>query len=111
MELIGDEFKNISNHLVTDFQNKKLGNLQELCSLVVDQMNRFYDLFYSFEKEKALVLSEKDIEIHFYLPRLYKKKPGKRSELSDEELEIFNHFRRIGKYINSVTELRIEMDF
>ncbi|MEK6855038.1 MAG: AbrB/MazE/SpoVT family DNA-binding domain-containing protein [Nanoarchaeota archaeon] len=111
LEMIGDEFKNVSFHLLEDMKGKKLNNLEELGTRVAEQLNKFYDLFYNYTKEKAIEMSKGDQEIYFYFPVIYKKKPGKGSELSDDELEIFNHFRRIARYINAVTELRTEMEF
>ncbi len=110
LELIGDEFKSIANHLITDMQEQKLTNIRPLAELLIEQLNKFIDLYYNFTKEKVVELSKRDIEIHFYLPQLYKKSKGKKSPLSDSELEVFNHFRRISKYLNAATELRIELE-
>ncbi len=110
LELIGDEFKNLSFHLTQDFAGKKLDNLKQLAEMILYQFNSYYDLFYKFRKEKIVEMSKRDMEIYFYLPKLYKKKPGKKSELTDDEREVFNHFRRIGKYINALLELRIEIE-
>ena len=111
LELIGDEFKNIARHLMEDMKGRKLNNLLQLGEMAVEQLNKYYDLFYNFTKEKTNAISKQDIEIYFYYPKLYKKKPNKKSDLSDEELEIFNHFRRITRHVNTLTELRIEMEF
>lgn len=110
LELIGDEFKSIANHLISDMREKKLDNIRPLAEQLLEQFNKFYDIYYNFSKEKVVELSKRDIEIHFYLPQLYKKSKGKESPLSDSELEVFNHFRRISKYINAATELRIELE-
>ncbi|MDO8459874.1 MAG: AbrB/MazE/SpoVT family DNA-binding domain-containing protein [Nanoarchaeota archaeon] len=110
-EMLADEYKNVAYHIMEDMKGKKLGNLLPLSEMVSEQINKFYTLFYNFDRTKLVELSNKDLEIHFYLPELYKKKPGKKSELNDDELEIFNHFRRISKYINALIELRIEMEF
>ena len=111
LEMIGDEFKNLALHIIKDMDGKRLDNLKQLGEMIAEQFNRFYELFYSFSKDKITEMSKRDMEIYFYLPKLYKKKPGKRSQLSDDELEIFNHFRRIGKYVNALVELRIEMEY
>ena len=109
LELIGDEFKNISHHLLRD-KNIQIRNLKELATLTVEHFNSFYDLFYKFSKEKTVEMSKRDMDIYTYLPRLYQKKPGKKSKLTDEELEVFNHFRRITGIINSLVELKIELE-
>jgi phosphate uptake regulator len=111
LEILGDEFKNIARHITEDMKGKKLTNLLPLAEVTLEQLNKIYDLYYNFTKNKVIEMSKRDMEIYFYLPKIYKKKPGKKSELSDDELEILNHFRRIGRYINSLTELRIEMEY
>jgi len=111
LELVGDELKNISLHLTDDMKDKKLDNLLQLGEMVLEHYNKFYELYYSFSTERAVDMSKRDMEIYFYLEKLYKKKPGKKSELSDEELEIFNHFRRITRLLNALVELRIEMQY
>src|SRR3989344_2364973 len=111
LEMLADEFKSIANHIVRDMNGKKLDNIVPMADLTFNHFRKYYELFYKFDKEKDVDISKRDFEIHTYLPTLYKKKPTKRSELTDDELEIFNHFRRIREYVNSLTELRIEMEF
>lgn len=111
LELIGDEFKSIANHLINDLKGKKWNNILPIAKLIQRQSNEFYKLYYEFSQDKVEEISKIDIETHFFLPKFYKKQNGKQSKLSDDELEIFNHFRRISKYINAATELRIEMEF
>ncbi len=110
LEMLGDEIKHIAHHLIKDMEGKKLDNLLELAERVLKQFNSYYDLYYNFDKKKLLNLSQTDMEIHSYLPRLYKKK-GKKSQLTDEELEIFYHMRIITKYLNALTELRVGMEY
>ena len=107
LELIGDELKSIANHLISDMKGMSFDNILPMAELIIQQMNEYYNLYYGFNQSKVQEISKIDIETHFYLPKLYKKQAGKRSPLIDAELEIFNHFRRISKYINAATELRI----
>jgi len=109
LELLADEFKHIAKHLINDMPNKKLGNLSGLAEKVIEMFKDFYDFYYRYDKEKLMNLSKKDREIHSYLPKVYKTKSGK-TQLTDSELEIFNHLRVITKYINSLSELRVEME-
>ena len=111
LELVGDEFKNIARHLLEDLNGKSLKNLLQLAELTQDHFNQFYNLFYQFDQNKALAMSKRDMDIYFYLPELHKKKSGKISGLSYEELEVYSHFRRISRYLNALVELRIEMEF
>ncbi|MFZ1971136.1 MAG: AbrB/MazE/SpoVT family DNA-binding domain-containing protein [Candidatus Nanoarchaeia archaeon] len=109
LELIGDEFKNISNHLIKDFQVKEFKNLKQLTKLVIEQLDRFYEFYSKFSREKLKELSESDTELYFFLPKLYKK--SSKTSLKSDELEIFHHLRKIVEYVNALTELRVEMEF
>ncbi len=104
LELIGDEFKNISTHLINDFPNMKMKHVQVLVESIKEQIDSFYDLFYKFDKEKIKKVSEIDSRTYMVFPEIYKKS-------SEEEKEIFHHLRMISRYINSLLELRIEMEF
>ncbi|HLC31780.1 MAG TPA: AbrB/MazE/SpoVT family DNA-binding domain-containing protein [Candidatus Nanoarchaeia archaeon] len=111
LELLGDEFKNVAYHIVGDLRDKSLKNILKLCEMNVNQFKHYYDLYYNFKKEKMREFSKQDWEIHLYLPKLYLKRPGKGTSLSDDELEVFHHFRMMSKYLNALIELRIQMEF
>jgi len=105
LELIGDEFKNISNHIVHDFPKTKLGAIKELAEAIKEQLDVYYDLFYKFDKSKINKMSEIDKKVYFkVLPDMYKK-------ANDKEREIYHHLRMMSKYINALLELRIEMEY
>jgi phosphate uptake regulator len=110
LELIGDEFKHTCYHILEDMKGKPLRNLLDLERMIAEQFDLFYDLFYAYSAKKVVALSEHDFRIHMYLPQLERKR-GRKVQLSTIELEIFNHFRRIGHYINELIELRVEMEF
>jgi phosphate uptake regulator len=104
LELLGDEFKNISHHLLQDFPKAKFKNVQELAEAVKDQLDAYHDLFYKFEKSKIKKVSQIDSKMYYKIPEVYKKS-------NEEEKEIYHHLRMIGRYINSLLELRIEMEY
>ncbi len=105
LEMIGDEFKNISNHIVRDFPKSKLSNIKELAKTIKEQMEVYCDLFYKFNKFKINKISDLDKQLSFkVLPIIYNKS-------TDKEKEIYHHLRIISKYINALLELRIEMEF
>ncbi|MBS3141353.1 phosphate uptake regulator PhoU [Candidatus Woesearchaeota archaeon] len=105
MELMGDEFKNISHHLIHDFKNAEFKNIQGIAESIKEQILDFYSLFYTFDKEKIRKISEIDQERYFNVIKVYKKTEKK------EEKEIFHHLRIIARYINALLELRIELEF
>lgn len=103
LELAGDEFKNISHHMTQDF---KKGDFREVLDIMISvrtQFDLYYSLFYKFEKEKTIQISELDKSRYFSVAAKKLKK--------EEAIEIFHHLRMVAKYINALTELRIEMEF
>lgn len=111
LEMIGDEFKNISFHLIEDMKGKKLDNLLQMAKLTKDHFDKFYEFFYKYTKQRAIDMSSRDMEIYFYLPTIYKKDEKKINLLGKDELELLTHFRRVTRLINALVELRIEMEF
>ncbi|OGJ17640.1 hypothetical protein A3K73_03580 [Candidatus Pacearchaeota archaeon RBG_13_36_9] len=104
LELIGDEFKNISTHLIYDTPKTRLKNILELAVSIKEQLDVYYDLFYKFDKTKINKISEIDRSTYFKVPEMYKK-------ASEAEKEIYHHLRIIGRYLNALLELRIEMEY
>lgn len=104
LELIGDEFKNISHHLLYDFKDQKYKNIQIVADRVKEQVDSFYDLYYNYSSDKINKISDIDSGVYFNINDIYKKS-------KEEEKEILHHLRMIGRYINALLELRIEMEF
>ena len=105
LELIGDEFKNITHHLLYDYPPLKLKVIKDVTASIRDEFNLFYELYYKFDKEKIAKMSQLDQERYFSVNSLYKK-------VKDEEIkEIFHHIRIIARYMNSLVELRVELEF
>lgn len=104
LELLGDEFKNISTHLIHDFPKTNFKNIKKPVELVKDQFDNLYLLFYKFNKETVKKIAEIDKEIYFSVPEIYKK-------ANEHEKEIFHHLRIISRFINALMELRIEMEY
>jgi phosphate uptake regulator len=104
LELLGDEFKNISIHLSEDFPKTKFKNIEHFADAIKEEIDLFYDLYYTFDMAKIQKISEADKKYYFSYSDIFKKS-------GDEEKEIFHHLRLIGRYINALVELRIEMEF
>lgn len=68
------------------------------------QLQRFFELFYKFDKKKVVEIFEADRAgtelIAKYCPKL-----------NDNEKELLHHFKKIGIYILSLTELRIDLEY
>jgi len=104
IEMAGDEFKNISIHLTNDFHESRFENIRKMIEYIKEQIGNYYDLFYKFDEEKVKRISELDQKIYLEVPIMYKK-------ANEEEKEVFHHLRMISRYINSLMELRIEMEY
>lgn len=105
LELIGDEFKNISHHLIQYSKKVKFSHIHMIVEGVKKQLDLFFEIFYNFDKKKLLQISEIDKEIYANVSTIYKKTK------SDDEKEIFHHLRMITRYMNTLTELRIQLEF
>jgi len=109
LEMLGDEFKSIAFHIMEDMQKTNLKNILPLAELIMDRINKFYDFFYKFDRNKLKDMSQNEIEVRFFMPNL-RKKLGK-NWITPNEVELMSHFRRISRYLNALLELRIEMEF
>lgn len=104
LELLGDEFKTVSHHLLYDFDSKiSLKKIEAIAELTKKQIDNFYDLFYKFDQSKIILFSEMDQSAYIMVPVIYKKS-------SEDEKEVFHHLRVINRYINALIELRVEME-
>lgn len=103
LELIGDELKKIAIHMLED-KGRYTGMIKELFEVQVQQLERFHKLFYKFDKQLAVEIYKADKEGTEFIKKYYKK-------LNDEEKELLHHFKKIGIYILSLTELRIDLEF
>lgn len=102
LEMIGDELKKIGMHLL-DMKKINLNLVSKLFDFQVDQLNRLYDLFYQFEKKKAVEIYEQDKIGTDLIDKNYKR-------LSGEEKELLHHFKKIGIFVLNLTELRIDLE-
>lgn len=105
LELIGDEFKNIAQHVLYDFKKQKLKELLPVAKSIQEQFNIYYSFFYTYDLAKIRQMSELDEQRYFSVNQVYHK--------TKEEgvKEIFHHLRVIAKHLNTLTELRVEMEF
>jgi phosphate uptake regulator len=104
LELIGDEFKHISTHLVHDYAKTKLTTMIPFMISIKEMITAFYELFYKFSDDKINTISEIDKKVYLSMPTIYKK-------AGEEEKEIYHHLRMIERYVNALLELRIELEF
>jgi len=104
LELLGDEFKNISNHLIYDFAKDDFKNIVGIADSIKEQIDLYYELYYHFDLDKVIRISEIDQDRYKNVKNIFKK-------TTKQEDEIFHHLRIITRYLTALTELRIEMEF
>jgi len=103
LELIGDELKKIAIHMLGD--NAKYTSLiKDLFKIHSEQMSRFYRMFYKYNKELALDIYRVHNKGTEKIKTCYKK-------LNDDEKELLHHFKKIGTYVMSLIELKIDLEF
>ena len=105
LESVGDEFKSISHHLLFDFNNGNFEHVIDISESIKEQLELYFKLFYKFDREKIIRISEIDKNRYFGVKSKFKETE------TNEEREIFHHLRIIARYINTLTELRIEMEY
>jgi len=102
LELLGDEFKYIGTHLANS--KKKIDEVLPFAKKVKEHFDNYYDLFYKYDKNKAIKFGEDDFKIyndHFD----WKDSTNKGAK------SIKRHFMQISKFIFCLVELKIEMEF
>jgi len=105
LELIGDEFKRMGEHIIKEGKKITSPFIKNLCNEMIKQINRTYKLFYNFSEEKA-----QDIYV-YYDNKMKVEAEKERKKLNKEELELLHHLKKIGVYIKCLVELRNDMEF
>jgi phosphate uptake regulator len=101
LELLGDEYKKLGLHLLKskDGAKKTIPLMEEVNA----QLQRFYELYYKFSKEKVIEIFEKESNV---LCKMVEELNG----LSEYELELVHHLKKISRFIISLTELRVDLE-
>lgn len=102
LELIGDEFKKISVHLMD--AEKITPKMENLFNIQYRQLKSLYTVFYKFDKEECTKLLDVSSKGHHYDEELF-------NSLCTDEKEILHHFKKIAIYLSSLTQLRIDLEY
>ena len=103
LEMVGDEYKRFSIHYLKCKKHNSEHSLKFLTK-VNKQFRRFYELYYSFKKEKIM-------EIYDFNKELEKHSHDGITGLSKDEQELYHHLKKIQRFILSLVELRIDLEF
>jgi phosphate uptake regulator len=102
LEMVGDEYKKLALHCLEQ-KGKPHNLIIKEFEIQKQQLRRFYELFYSYSKEKICEIYTADQEGDDYLKDTYAK-------YDNIEKEIIHHCKKIGIYMLSLTELRIDLE-
>ena len=102
LELVGDEFKYIGKHFATT--KKGLKDIKSLAVAVKSQFDLCYKLFYTYDRETAILFGKGDCE-------MYSQHFEMRSSCSADEKSIARHLMVMSKFILSLVELRLQLEF
>jgi len=102
LELLGDEFKYIGTHLANS--KKKIDEVLPFAKRVKGHFDNYFDLFYKYDKDKAVKFGEDDFDI-------YNEHFSWKDSTNKDAKSIKRHFMQISKFIFCLMELRIEMEF
>jgi hypothetical protein len=102
LELLGDEFKYIGNHLARS--KKKVDEILPFAETIKEHFEMYYHLFYKFDREGVIKFGKNDFKIyndHF-----------KWKESTNKDVQsIRGHLMQISKFVFCLMELRIEMEY
>ena len=102
LEMIGDEYKRLGLHLL---KVKKISKtLLTFFEHTHKMIELYYELYYNYSKEKANYIYELDKED----AKLFEKIS---STLNREESELMHHIKKIDRFIISLIELKIDLEY
>ncbi len=102
LELLGDEFKYIGNHLARS--KKNVNEILPFAETVKKHFENYYHLFYKFDRQGVIDFGEADFKI-------YNEHFNWKESANKDARSITRHFMQISKFIFCLMELRIEMEF
>ncbi|MFH1134160.1 MAG: AbrB/MazE/SpoVT family DNA-binding domain-containing protein [Nanoarchaeota archaeon] len=102
LELVGDDYKKLGLHVLS---MKKVSEEVKTYFRHIDTMIRaYYEFYYRFSKEGAEKIFRMDEEAYRLFDQI---SPPARNE----EKELMHHLKKISRYIITLTELRIDMEY
>ena len=101
LELVGDEYKRIAKHVIADKPKYGSGCLK-FFNEINEQFESYFDLFYHFDRQKAIKVFETEDQLTASVIKLLKN-------ASDGENELLHHLKKIGRQTISLVELAIDL--
>ena len=102
LELLGDEFKYIGNHL--SHSKIKVDEIVDFAESVKRHFEMYYHTFYKFDRNEVIKFGENDYKIYndHFAVKEYKNR---------DVNSIFRHLMQISKFTFCLMEIRIEMEY
>jgi|APSaa5957512622_1039677.scaffolds.fasta_scaffold58096_2 phosphate uptake regulator len=104
LEMLADEFKNISNYLLGKGKITDKKAMLKFCKIIYKQYELYKSLVDKFDADLIKEIYNTSFNLFQDSPDIYSKK-------RNGDLEVFYHLRKISEYIYSLTELRLEEEF
>jgi phosphate uptake regulator len=102
LELLGDEFKYVANHLARS--KLKVSDVVPFAEKTKKHFENYYNLFYKFDKNGVIDFGEQDFKI-------YNEHFNWKESKNKDAQSITRHFMQISKFTFCLMELRIEMEY
>jgi len=101
LEMVGDEYKRVAKHALED--KPKYGpEMLKFFRDVNEQFSLYYDLFYHFDRNKAIKIFERE-------EQFYKRAKKMHHSISTDERELLHHLKKITRQTISLVELAIDL--
>ena len=102
IELIGDDYKKLGVHML---EMKKISKSMTDFIIQIDKMLRtYYELYYNFSNEKAKQLYDTEQKATILYEKL-------KITADKEEVELLHHLKKISRFIVSLIELRMDLEY
>jgi hypothetical protein len=102
LELLGDEFKYLGNHLARS--KKNVDEALPFAKNVKEHFDMYFNVFYHFDRDGVIKFGQNDFKIY---NDHFKWKESQNKDLKS----IRQHLMQISKFIFCLMELRIEMEY
>lgn len=101
LEMLGDEYKRIAKHAVEEKAHYSQPAL-DFFRQVHQQLETYHELFYNFERSKAIKIFENEEAFTIAAKKLFEKG-------TDQDKELLHHLKKITRFIVSLAELAIDL--
>ncbi len=103
LELLGDEFKQIADYLVTKKKISDRTKITKFTESIYNQFKLYEQLYNTFNHPLIIKIYNTSMVLFKTSPKLHRQQ--------NKDMEVIYHLRKISEHIYSLTELRLEMEY